>query len=202
MKLPTGLLFHNALYKVIALLVATVLWAAVQGTRSDEYSLDLPIVLEELPGYMVVVDQSTRDLLQQVLDEYGTGVLVQRVQMQDAAPPPQVIDAFNEVQRARQVRADVVGVPPPGHKLLGVEVTPSEILLAGARTSMRRVRDVLTESVDLSEIRQTTVQEVSLVFSGLHVWRAEEEGPPVKVEIRIQGPPGEAARQKPDRKHG
>lgn len=48
------------------------------------------------------VEQSTRVLLQQVLDEYGTGVLVQRVQLQDAAPPPQVIDSFNEVQRARQ----------------------------------------------------------------------------------------------------
>ncbi len=48
------------------------------------------------------VESGAQDLLQQVLDEYDTGVLVQRVQLLNASAPPQVIDAFNEVQRARQ----------------------------------------------------------------------------------------------------
>ena len=48
------------------------------------------------------VAEDARALLQQVLDDYDSGVLVQRVQLLEAAAPPQVIDAFNEVQRARQ----------------------------------------------------------------------------------------------------
>ena len=40
-------------------------------------------------------------LMQQVLDSYGAGVTVTRVQMQKADPPSQVIDAYRDVQAAR-----------------------------------------------------------------------------------------------------
>jgi modulator of FtsH protease HflK len=40
--------------------------------------------------------------LQQSLDEYGVGVQIATVSIEDAAPPAQVQDAFEEVQRAEQ----------------------------------------------------------------------------------------------------
>jgi membrane protease subunit HflK len=40
-------------------------------------------------------------LAQQVLDSYGAGVTITRVQMQKADPPAQVIDAYRDVQAAR-----------------------------------------------------------------------------------------------------
>ena len=55
-----------------------------------------------LTGGRTVVEASARDLLQSILDEYGAGVSIQRVQLLQVDPPSQVIDAFNEVQRARQ----------------------------------------------------------------------------------------------------
>lgn len=42
------------------------------------------------------------ELMQQVLDNYGAGITIRRVQFLRVDPPSQVIDAFNEVQRARQ----------------------------------------------------------------------------------------------------
>ena len=48
-----------------------------------------------------VQDRST-ELLQQVLDGYGAGISIERIQLQLTSPPPPVIDAFNDVQRARQ----------------------------------------------------------------------------------------------------
>jgi len=48
------------------------------------------------------VDQKTRDLLQQILDSYGAGVFVADVKQLKVDPPTEVIDAFNDVQRARQ----------------------------------------------------------------------------------------------------
>ena len=50
------------------------------------------------------VAQSTLDLLQNILDDYEAGINIQNVQLLPVEPPPQVIDAFNEVQRARQDR--------------------------------------------------------------------------------------------------
>ncbi len=48
------------------------------------------------------VEARMRDLLQGILDEYGAGVLIADVKLQKVDPPAQVIDAFNDVQRARQ----------------------------------------------------------------------------------------------------
>jgi membrane protease subunit HflK len=39
--------------------------------------------------------------LQKLLDDYETGILITRVNLRDAAPPSQVVDAFREVQRAQ-----------------------------------------------------------------------------------------------------
>ena len=48
------------------------------------------------------VQSQSKILLQQVLDEYGAGIGIERIQLQLTSPPPPVIDAFNDVQRARQ----------------------------------------------------------------------------------------------------
>jgi membrane protease subunit HflK len=49
-----------------------------------------------------VVQDDTRILLQSILDGYGAGINIERVQLQKTEAPPPVIDAFNDVQRARQ----------------------------------------------------------------------------------------------------
>ena len=47
------------------------------------------------------VEDDTKDELQKVLDEFGAGIQIVRVKLQKADPPKQVVDAFNEVQRAK-----------------------------------------------------------------------------------------------------
>jgi modulator of FtsH protease HflK len=41
------------------------------------------------------------ELMQKTLDRYGSGILVQQVQMERVNPPAQVIEAFNDVQNAK-----------------------------------------------------------------------------------------------------
>ena len=48
------------------------------------------------------VQQQSRVLLQKILDDYGAGVAIAEIQLQKADPPAEVIDAFHDVQRARQ----------------------------------------------------------------------------------------------------
>ena len=50
------------------------------------------------------VENETRDVLQRVLDEYGAGIFIADLKLQQSDPPKEVIDAFNDVQRARQDR--------------------------------------------------------------------------------------------------
>ncbi|MDR3517017.1 MAG: FtsH protease activity modulator HflK [Azospirillaceae bacterium] len=53
------------------------------------------------------IENSTRQLLQQILDQYQAGVEITQVQLQKVDPPAAVIDAFNDVQRARADRERV-----------------------------------------------------------------------------------------------
>lgn len=48
------------------------------------------------------IESRGSELLQAILDQYGAGILIEAVQLQKSDPPSDVIDAFNDVQRARQ----------------------------------------------------------------------------------------------------
>ena len=57
---------------------------------------------DTLTGQRQQIANRASDLMQTVLDSYKSGISVERVQFLRVDPPNQVIDAFNEVQRARQ----------------------------------------------------------------------------------------------------
>jgi len=61
-----------------------------------------------LTGGRQEVEQVVRADLQDILDEYESGILVQSIQLQSVNPPALVIDAFDEVQRARQDKERLV----------------------------------------------------------------------------------------------
>jgi membrane protease subunit HflK len=48
------------------------------------------------------IAESVRAIMQGSLDSYGTGLAVNALSIEDAAPPREVADAFDEVQRAEQ----------------------------------------------------------------------------------------------------
>jgi len=48
------------------------------------------------------IAQDVRTIIQSTLDEYGAGIAVNAISIEDAAPPREVADAFDEVQRAEQ----------------------------------------------------------------------------------------------------
>ncbi len=52
-----------------------------------------------------IISQEVQELIQATLDEYTSGVNIVRVNFDRADPPEQVIDAFREVQAARQERS-------------------------------------------------------------------------------------------------
>src|SRR6266699_5485302 len=54
-----------------------------------------------LTGARTLTESTVQELMQKTLDNYGSGIMVQQVQMQKVDPPAQVIDAFRDVQAAR-----------------------------------------------------------------------------------------------------
>jgi len=54
-----------------------------------------------LTGARTSTEQRVQELMQKMLDNYGSGILIQQVQMQKVDPPQQVIDSFRDVQAAQ-----------------------------------------------------------------------------------------------------
>lgn len=48
------------------------------------------------------ISTEVRDIIQGTMDTYGSGIAINAVPIEDAAPPREVADAFEEVQRAEQ----------------------------------------------------------------------------------------------------
>lgn len=48
------------------------------------------------------ISEQVRKITQAMLDQYGTGIGIRALNIEDVAPPPKVADAFDEVQRAEQ----------------------------------------------------------------------------------------------------
>lgn len=54
-----------------------------------------------LTGARSNIENAVQEMMQKILDGYGSGIQVQQVQLQKVDPPQQVIDSFRDVQAAR-----------------------------------------------------------------------------------------------------
>jgi membrane protease subunit HflK len=55
-----------------------------------------------------VIQSETQVLLQKIMDNYETGVVITQVQLHDVLPPDEVADAFREVASAKEDRARLI----------------------------------------------------------------------------------------------
>lgn len=76
----------------------TVKAAAESAMREVVGRTPIQLVLAE---GRIQVEQSSKELLQEILDFYESGILITEVKLQKVDPPGAVIDSFRDVQRAR-----------------------------------------------------------------------------------------------------
>ncbi len=89
------------------------------------------------------------------------------------------------------VRAETEGSPAPGFHLAGVVLVPDKIKLEGARRQVLRMKEVVTEKIDIAGLTEDAEREVRLVLGGGPVW--PEDDAPIRVLIRIEPDPGNEA---------
>jgi len=87
-------------------------------------------------------------------------------------------------RKAVEVRADLDGEPAPGFRLTSVRVDPPKVWLAGARSQVMRMDEVVTETINLSGLKADEEKQVRVNLGGGTVWM--EESKPVKVLVRIE----------------
>jgi YbbR domain-containing protein len=90
-------------------------------------------------------------------------------------------------RKSVRVRADIEGDPAEGFVVTGVEVEPSRVWLVGARSTVLRLSEVVTETVDVTGLAESTEREVKLSLGGSHVWMEDKQ--PVKLRIAVEAVP-------------
>jgi YbbR domain-containing protein len=85
--------------------------------------------------------------------------------------------------RAVKVRADIDGEPAPGFTLGEVVVEPARLRIAGARSEVLRLSEVLTETIDVAGANAALEKKVRAMPGGLHVWLDGDELVTVRIAI-------------------
>ncbi len=216
-------IFDNLLYKLVALLIAGLLWAAAQGVGDLKDSVDLRVSYRNVPEELVVVDQSAQEInvqligsrsglrqARQALTDYTVSLegvkegearfavvsenLQQRISRSakvTARSPSQISFRTERVASKRvPVRAALEGELPTGYRVTEVRVEPAQIVIEGARTGVRRIREVSTQRIDLSRLRASSTLETPIFWDVPNVWRKDGRGDPVQVTVVIESPAG------------
>ena len=72
-------------------------------------------------------------------------------------------------------------------RLLAIEVEPGRVWLAGARSQVLRLSEVVTEPIDIGGLEASEEREARIVLGGGTVWLEENE--PVTVRIQVEPDP-------------
>ncbi len=92
----------------------------------------------------------------------------------DVLPPDKVQFKFDLiVTKEVVVEPDIVGKPPAGYVLERVEVEPMRIEVVGAQSEIMGIDHAGTRVIDVSQLRETLVENVRIALDRPHVWPAE-----------------------------
>lgn len=92
-------------------------------------------------------------------------------------------------RKALRIRPDLEGEPAEGFAIAEVQVEPQRVWVTGARSDVLRLREVVTETIDVAGISEPIEREVRLTMGSDNVWR--EESGRVVVRVRVEALPSE-----------
>jgi YbbR domain-containing protein len=90
----------------------------------------------------------------------------------------------NRSSRAVRVRPDMEGEPAEGYVLGEVAVDPPRVRIAGARTEVLRLSEVLTETIDVSGAIAPLERRVRPSITGPNLWLEGVEEVTVRIDVQ------------------
>jgi YbbR domain-containing protein len=99
--------------------------------------------------------------------------------------------------RAVKVRADIDGEPAAGFVVEEVAIDPPRLRIAGARSEVLRLSEVLTETIDVTGANAPLERKVKAAPGGLHVWLDGPAEVTVRIAIVPEPPPAPPAAARP-----
>jgi YbbR domain-containing protein len=114
---------------------------------------------------------------------------------------PSFIDLKLERIKSKQVPVKIalVGEPLEGYQVGSVNAVPARIVIEGAESELKSVREVTTEPVDLNGVNEGFSLIVPLEHQGTYTYFKDEKTTEVQVEIQTVIPPVETGEENLER---
>lgn len=150
----------------------------VQGSRAALRNLDDSRMKYELDVSKVKPGVAEFEV------DLGSIELPRRARIVSHSPSRIQIRVERKSRKEVSVKPDIQGQPADGFALAEVRVVPDRVWLAGAKSHVMRVAEVVTEPVDVTGLREGKQVAARLILGGGTVWPEDET--PVTVQIVVE----------------
>jgi YbbR domain-containing protein len=206
---------ENAALKFVALVLALTVFVLVQNEESEVYHPWVSITYTQSDGRVLTskrVDQvqlSIRGTHRRVkrlqksrlenvhvdLQTLSTGELrfepemfklPEGVELVSIHPPSMYLEFDERDEKTIPVAVDIHGAPMRGFKLGGMETSPLEVRVSGARRVLAGLKTISTERIDLTGRRQTFKGNVKLVADEVEIIGPSDVEVTVKISEEVE----------------
>lgn len=185
-------IFRNFGYKVASLFLAVVVWGMIQGEQVLEVNREIFLDIKVPEGYMVRDDvprakaatvkgprvlmleapsslEATIRIPEGTVGRYRTRIERSEIRginerLQLTIPDPYVTLWVDEkISRTVPIKEVLQGAPAEGYIIKDVTLKPRTVNLTGLKGDLLRVRQVVTEPIDISGLQENKSFEVALI---------------------------------------
>lgn len=117
--------------------------------------------------------------------------LPRRARIVSRSPAAIEVQFERRARKSVKIRPDLEGEPAEGYALGEIEVDPPRVWLAGARSAVLRLSEVVTETIDVAGVTEPVEREARLSLGSEHVWMEENRPVTVRVHVEPLVPPEE-----------
>jgi YbbR domain-containing protein len=194
-KKVTKVVFNNFAYKLLAMVLALVLWGIVQGEQIQEVNREITVLLQVPDGFMVrgetvltkaATIRGPRVLMLEApsnleahinvpakvgkfkarLDKDALRGWNDRLQLTIHDPFLSII-VDEKVTRTVPIKEVLQGVPAEGVIIEKVTLKPRTVDITGMKSELIKIKHIATEPIDISGLQQSKTIEVPLVPLGI-----------------------------------
>ena len=207
-----NLLFHNFGYKLLAILLAVVVWAIIQGEQIQEVNREILVEIHVPPEYGVRGDllrikaatiRGPQAWLLEVPKRLTAEIFVPpgkigehhvRLSKDDVKnlnerleliihEPNLVLYVDKLMERSVPIKETIHGAPAEGFTVEKVTIEPKNVTVKGIRKDVMDLRTIYTEPVDVTGLHERKTQEARLISPGLGFEALSQDT--VKVQLQV-----------------
>lgn len=184
--------FNNFWYKLGSVVLAILIWAIIQGEEILERDAKLNVMLEvgngmKIKGETVIVKDVTIRGPRVLMGELQGGPLEARIRLPSRVGPIRVrvgkeyiknwndrlkltvhdayINTFIDdiATKTLPIREVIQGAPADGYFVEKFTLKPNAVSVNGLKSELKKIKEILTEPIDITGLQQSKTLEVDLV---------------------------------------